>query len=121
MLRREGLDRLRVLVQALAADKRDVVVLRFVAGLTVGEIAAVIGKGEAATRKQLARTGCAPRFRVVGERRVHWDRRGPRGMLRRRHVAGRLTVLRRSGPDRVSVWCGSADDRGRGDRGGPSK
>jgi len=56
MLRREDLERLRVLVQALTADKREVVVLRFVAGLTVGEIAAVIGKGEAATRKQLART-----------------------------------------------------------------
>lgn len=55
-LQREDLDRLRALFQVLPATTREMLVLRFVAGLTVGEIAAVIGKGEAATRKQLART-----------------------------------------------------------------
>jgi RNA polymerase sigma-70 factor (ECF subfamily) len=55
-VRREDLERLGALIKALSADKRELLVLRFVAGLTVGEIASVIGKGEAATRKQLART-----------------------------------------------------------------
>jgi RNA polymerase sigma-70 factor (ECF subfamily) len=55
-IRREDLDRLRSLVLALDPAKRELLVLRFVAGLTVGEIARVIGKREAATRKQLTRT-----------------------------------------------------------------
>lgn len=55
-LRREDLARLAALIQAIGAGTRELLVLRFMAGLTVGEIAAVIGKGEAATRKQLART-----------------------------------------------------------------
>jgi RNA polymerase sigma-70 factor (ECF subfamily) len=55
-LRREDLDRLGSLVRALDPDKRELLVLRFVAGLTVGEIARLIGKREEATRKQLGRT-----------------------------------------------------------------
>jgi len=56
LLRREDIDRLRGLFVALAADKRELLALRFVARLTVGEIAVVIGKSEAATHKQLTRT-----------------------------------------------------------------
>jgi len=55
-LHREDLDRLRTLFGTLDPDKRELLVLRFVAGLTAAEIAAVIGKSEAATKKQLART-----------------------------------------------------------------
>ncbi len=55
-LRREDLGRVRILVAALDADKRDLLALRFVARLTIGEIAAVIGKSEAATHKRLTRT-----------------------------------------------------------------
>jgi RNA polymerase sigma-70 factor (ECF subfamily) len=56
VLRREEQARLGVLVSALPADTREVLVLRFAAGLTIREIAAVIGKSEAATKKQLSRT-----------------------------------------------------------------
>ncbi len=45
-----------MLVSRLDADKREVLALRFAAGLTTAEIAAVINKSEAATKKQLART-----------------------------------------------------------------
>ena len=55
-IQREAVDALRVLVRALDADTRELLALRFGARLTVGEIAAVLGKGEAATRKKLART-----------------------------------------------------------------
>ncbi len=55
-LRREDLGRVHILVAALDADKRDLLALRFVARLTIGEIAAVIGKSEAATHKRLTRT-----------------------------------------------------------------
>lgn len=55
-LRREDLERLHALFDALDADKRELLALRFVARLTVGEIAAVIGKSEAATYKRLTRT-----------------------------------------------------------------
>jgi len=48
--------RLRALFAALDPAKRDLLALRFVARLTVGEIAAVTGKSEAATHKQLTRT-----------------------------------------------------------------
>jgi RNA polymerase sigma-70 factor (ECF subfamily) len=56
VLRREELSRLGVLFAALPADKRELLVLRFAAGLTVREIAVVIGKSEAATKKQISRT-----------------------------------------------------------------
>ena len=56
LLRREDIDRLRSLFMALDADKRELLVLRFVARLTIAEIATVMGKSEAATHKQLTRT-----------------------------------------------------------------
>jgi RNA polymerase sigma-70 factor (ECF subfamily) len=68
-LRREDLARLGALIQTLSADRREVLVLRFVAGLTVGEVAAVTGKREAATRKQLSRTLHALAAQFEGEER----------------------------------------------------
>jgi RNA polymerase sigma-70 factor (ECF subfamily) len=56
LLRREDLDRLRSLFGALDADRRELLVLRFVARLTIAEIATVMGKTEAATHKRLTRT-----------------------------------------------------------------
>ena len=56
VLRREDLARLRRAFNALPADKRELLVLRFVAGLTAAEIASVVGKSHAATKKQLSRT-----------------------------------------------------------------
>ena len=55
VLRRERLDRLRVLVSRLDTNKRELLALRFAAGLTSREIAAVVGKGEGAVKKQLFR------------------------------------------------------------------
>ena len=46
----------RSLLVALDSDIRELLALRFAAGLTFAEIAAVIGKSEAATKKRLART-----------------------------------------------------------------
>lgn len=54
--KRERLDRLRGYVERLDANKRDLLILRFAAELTVREIAQTVGKSEAATRKQLTRT-----------------------------------------------------------------
>ena len=54
-MRAEAIDRLRTLLAQLDAEKRELLALRFAAGLTVAEIAVVIGKSEAATKKQLAR------------------------------------------------------------------
>ncbi len=54
--KRERLDRLRGYVERLDANKRELLILRFAAELTVREIAQTIGKSEAATRKQLTRT-----------------------------------------------------------------
>lgn len=56
VLRRERQARLSVLFTALPARKRELLVLRFVAALTVREIAALLGKSEAATKKELFRT-----------------------------------------------------------------
>jgi len=56
VLRRERLDRIRALLGRLDRDKRELLALRFAAGLTIAEIAAVIGKSEAATKKSLYRT-----------------------------------------------------------------
>lgn len=56
LLQREALDRLRQLFDKLDQAKRELLILRFVAGLTSSEIAVVIGKSEAATKKQLTRT-----------------------------------------------------------------
>jgi RNA polymerase sigma-70 factor (ECF subfamily) len=55
LVRGEDLDRLRVLLSILPADTRELLALRFAAGLTVPQIAAVIGAGEAATRMRLSR------------------------------------------------------------------
>lgn len=55
-MRRESLARLPQLLAALPRDKREVLALRFAGGLTIPEIAAVVGKSAEATRKQLTRT-----------------------------------------------------------------
>lgn len=51
----EAFARLRTLLARLDTEKRELLALRFAAGLTVAEIATVIGKSEAATKKQLTR------------------------------------------------------------------
>jgi RNA polymerase sigma-70 factor (ECF subfamily) len=55
VLRRERIDRLRMLVARLDTNKRELLALRFAASLTSREIAAVVGKGEGAVKKQLFR------------------------------------------------------------------
>jgi RNA polymerase sigma-70 factor (ECF subfamily) len=55
-VRHESLARLGPLLAALPPDKRELLALRFAAGLTIPDIAAVIGKSVEATRKQLTRT-----------------------------------------------------------------
>jgi RNA polymerase sigma-70 factor (ECF subfamily) len=67
-MQRETIDHLRDLFMALDAEKREMLALRFVARLTIGEIAAVIGKSEAATYKQLTRTLRALAVHFEGER-----------------------------------------------------
>ncbi len=54
-LRREEHSRLQALIDALDDRERDLLVLRFTARLTIAEIAAVVGKSEAATQKKLYR------------------------------------------------------------------
>ena len=56
LLQQEALTRLRSMLARLDPDKRELLALRFAAGLTAPELAAVVGKSEAAVRKQLART-----------------------------------------------------------------
>jgi RNA polymerase sigma-70 factor (ECF subfamily) len=67
VLHHEDLKRLRALFATLTVEKRELLILRFVAGLTAGEIAAVIGKSEAATRKHIARTLHALAERFEGD------------------------------------------------------
>jgi len=55
LLQQELNTRLHLLVQELPSDKRDLILLRFVAGLTLREISAVIGKSESTIHKQLKR------------------------------------------------------------------
>jgi RNA polymerase sigma-70 factor (ECF subfamily) len=55
IVRRESLDQLRRLCATLDPTKQELLALRFVGGLTSAEIAAVIGKSEAATKRQLSR------------------------------------------------------------------
>jgi RNA polymerase sigma-70 factor (ECF subfamily) len=55
LLRREAFARLGAVLRRLDPDKRELLVLRFVVGLTVREIAPVVGKSEAAVHKQFAR------------------------------------------------------------------
>ncbi len=54
-LRRDAIEQLRTLLRALNQETRELLALRFAAGLTMAEIAAVIGTSEAATKKRLAR------------------------------------------------------------------
>ena len=54
-LRRERLGRLRALLGELNVEKRELVAMRFGAGLTSREIGTVLGKSEAAIKKQLTR------------------------------------------------------------------
>jgi len=55
-LRAEAMARLRALLGRLDHRKRELLVLRFAAGLSIADIAAVTGKSEAAVRKAIART-----------------------------------------------------------------
>lgn len=56
VLRSESLSRLQTLLMQLDADKRELLRLRFFAGLNAGEIAIVVGKSQAAVQKQITRT-----------------------------------------------------------------
>jgi RNA polymerase sigma-70 factor (ECF subfamily) len=56
VLRRERLRRLQAALSQLDPGKRDLIALRFAAGLSVREIAAVVGKRQEAVKKQLYRT-----------------------------------------------------------------
>jgi RNA polymerase sigma-70 factor, ECF subfamily len=53
---RDDLRLLRTLLADLPAEKRELLALRFAAGLTAAEIAAVVGKSQAAVEKALIRT-----------------------------------------------------------------
>lgn len=55
ILRRESQDQVRRLCSALDPAAQELLALRFVAGLTSAEIGAIIGKSEAAAKKQLTR------------------------------------------------------------------
>lgn len=55
-LRKEAHARVRALVANLEPGKQEVLLLRFAAGLTLREIACVIGKSESAVHKQLVQT-----------------------------------------------------------------
>lgn len=55
-LRRESVKRFEELLAPLDDDRRDLLVLRFVAGLTTKEIAGILGKSDGAVRTQLSRT-----------------------------------------------------------------
>jgi RNA polymerase sigma-70 factor (ECF subfamily) len=56
VLHDEALAQLRLALQTLNASAREVLALHFAAGLTVAETAAVVGRSEAAVKKQLTRT-----------------------------------------------------------------
>jgi RNA polymerase sigma-70 factor (ECF subfamily) len=55
-LQHESLSQLQQLLTQLSHDKRELLALHFAAGLTTREIAAMVGKSEAAVKKQLSRT-----------------------------------------------------------------
>lgn len=55
VLRRESGEQLRRLLDGLPPAKRELLGLRFAAGLSYAEIGAIIGKGEAATKQQILR------------------------------------------------------------------
>lgn len=54
-IQREALDQLRVLVKQLDDDQRELLRLRFAAGLTFGQIGQVLGRSEAAVKMALHR------------------------------------------------------------------
>jgi RNA polymerase sigma-70 factor (ECF subfamily) len=54
--RRETLERVRRALAELDPERRELLAMRFAGGLKAHEIAAVVGKSEAAVRKQLSRT-----------------------------------------------------------------
>jgi RNA polymerase sigma-70 factor (ECF subfamily) len=54
-LQMETLGHLRALLRELDGEKRELLAMRFAAGLSSREIAAVVGKSEAAVKKQLTR------------------------------------------------------------------
>lgn len=56
LLRQEDRARMHALLDDLPPDPRELIVLRFVAGLTLREIAAVVGKSEPTIHKQIKRT-----------------------------------------------------------------
>lgn len=56
VLRQERMGRLQRLVSSLAPEKREMLMLRFAAQLSVSEIASVMGKRPEAVKKQLLRT-----------------------------------------------------------------
>lgn len=55
LLQRESLEQLNALISQLKPDARDLLALRFAAGLTTPEIAATLGKRPEAVRKSLSR------------------------------------------------------------------
>lgn len=56
VLHEESLAQLVAVFHTLDRSRRELLVLRFVAGLSMAEIGAVIGKSEGATKKQMSRT-----------------------------------------------------------------
>jgi len=54
-IRTEEVERLRLALQALDRDKRDLLALRYAGNLRIKEIATVTGKSEEATKKQISR------------------------------------------------------------------
>lgn len=64
-----GTDRVQALISRLVPDQRDVLLLRIVGGLTVTEVAAVIGKSLGAT-KALQRRGIAALQRILDQEGV---------------------------------------------------
>jgi RNA polymerase sigma-70 factor (ECF subfamily) len=54
-LRNESLDRLTDIFATLNPDKRELLVLRYIVGVSVVEVGAIVGKSEAATRQQVSR------------------------------------------------------------------
>ncbi|MGI6206714.1 MAG: RNA polymerase sigma factor [Anaerolineae bacterium] len=55
LLTREALERLASLLEDLTEDERELLRLRFAAGLSYGEMGAVVGRSEAATRMAMHR------------------------------------------------------------------
>ncbi len=60
-IERETLNQLRVLIARMSPERQELLALRFAAGLTIPQIAAVVEKSEAAVQRQLWRTIAALR------------------------------------------------------------